>query len=434
VKGTIDVSIYSDFAAPLITPFENSVAPFTNVITHHQEAQNTLKGIIDSLAGLNGTGPLSGLTGQAVGHATQQLTHMTNQRLDVLKQAIDAFQECANSSSNAAGSITSAMGSLGFGDIIEKIFQRFDIVGVIVNGRSIVDAAVSAVKEIIMEDLANPFSLLSDVASAVLDFFGGAEIQIPEYAEEIYTTAQQVMSILKLLDQMVSMLQQLSANPIQELFSTIPAFSSSVTKGGYAKLFQQSDPQKLKFGVIDVAIVGLAALALTQGNTIAKALGTSQSALGSSKSINVKPSATGSGVNKITTIAQDILSAIHGFNNSHPKAPLPTPDSAIMTATNGHYPMTITQGIFGQTSNSGNMTMSNPLGYYTQGASQTSGSSLINMLSGATPAPPMQLSDPIFGSMMGNQSSTSSSMDIMQGLSQQAQSGSFDSGFGTISI
>ncbi len=449
------MSLFSDFAGPLISPFENSVSSLNNIIDQHNDAQNQLQSIVQSLSGLDGTGQLSGLTGEAVSHATQQLVQMTNQRLDVMKQAIDAFKSC---SSNAGDAVSKIEGGLSIGDIIEKIFEHFDLIGVIINGRSIVDAAIDAVKQVIINDMmSDPFALLGDVLSAVADMFGGAEIQIPEYAMTLYSEAQEVMKVLKLLQEVVSMLQSMASNPIKDLFSNIPAFASDVTKGGYAQIFQQDDPSNLLYGLvnmnpssIDPAVAGPAS---TLVNNIAQPLvsqvgiaGTTlnqqqvvsgvSSVAGNAAPIVIVIAGAGTDMSQAAALAQTVAAAINGQGQQLTNTPLPQPDAVIHQAINGQLGGTV-QAATAPLAQAA--TQHSPLGYYASapiagGQHFAAASPVVHPaapaappaqnVTAARPMPPMGMAESGFGTMaMGIQGCMMVGMAIMQGMARGGQGG-----------
>ncbi len=476
------MSLYSSFAESMISPMDSSIAPLQRVITDHEDTQNSIQSVVNSLSGLNGSGPLSGLTGAAVAHANQQLTQMTNQQLDVLKQAIAAIKSCASSSSDAVSSIESG---LPINRFVEQIFRYFDIVGVITGGRSIADAAIEAVKEAFIRELESGIGII-DIAAAVFEVFGPIEAEVPPYIMKLFTTAQEIMSTMRVLEQLTAMA---TSSPVKELFSNIPAFSSDVNRAGYAQRLQQGDGTNLRYGVVNAnptmlttieasllqIISALLGRPITPQTTLSQVVGGTNATTNAAGRLGAGGTAganTASAVNVAgipITIPQNlgttgiIVVATAGIfaifaTGTQRSAPVPQPDPGLQALAGGQ-PVTGTGAL--PTTGSAPLPVAHPIvgtpvhrpipvpsyhsnalaSYYSAPlpAATPAHASVPLPATAATPAlptdaqiaakpaPPMNVSEAGFGSTaMGVSASAMIGMAIMQALGQQAQGGGND--------
>ncbi|HLY31563.1 MAG TPA: hypothetical protein VKQ36_11070, partial [Ktedonobacterales bacterium] len=169
-----------------------------------------------------------GTAADAFGSAIGQLTSLSEQRMGVFDQIIGGLGSCADGASSAVDSVLGAGLDEG---LLGKLLEHFDLIDVILNGESVVQAAISALEQTLMDDISNPLSLLSDLVSAVADMMGGLPITMMQWASEIYSVAQEVMQVINTITQVVSLLSDLG-NPIQDLFGALPGFGSLLAPAG----------------------------------------------------------------------------------------------------------------------------------------------------------------------------------------------------------
>jgi hypothetical protein len=306
------MSIYSDFAMPLVDPFDKSATLLPSVVTSYEDAQKTLQQNIQSLVGVEGTGSLSGFTGASVAHATQQLVDLISQRLDVINQVIDACKSCSQSAASAVSTIEKSLPADKDPDksTVEKIFQQLTLAEVISYGRGAIDAAVNIVKQ--------------EYHNSTSRFHPDLEVKLLEFGEELFEAGQELTRELKLIESMESTMTSMPNSSVSTVFSQVPALSSITTSQG---------------GLVLTVSTPSTTTSASPGSDISKAI-----ALGGVSRAYVSAS---KGTKLSTSIAQKVLSDTNASTtaqtalsektagNTQPVAPMGVSESSFMPMAMG---------------------------------------------------------------------------------------------------
>jgi hypothetical protein len=223
-----------DFTAPLIDPFKNALGPLQNLIeghrTNHQDMLNLVNSLLSAAHSGDGIGDLfSGLTATSVQDATQRLVQMSEQRMGAMDQMVSGFSNAASSATSAVEGVVNAFLPT---DLLDKVLSHFDIVGVIMNGKSIVQEAIDALLQTFLDELKNPFSALVDIAEGAIEMLTGIfPATLLPWGAEVFQLAQEVIQVINMVETLLSTLQSLST-PVQELFSEIGQQTTTLTKDG----------------------------------------------------------------------------------------------------------------------------------------------------------------------------------------------------------
>lgn len=249
-----------ELTAPLIEPFKNAVGPLQDLISGHRTNHQDMLTLVQSLMEAADGGELFvGVTASAVLQATERLVQMSDQRMGAMDKLVAGFSSTANRALSAVEGVLSAFLPT---DLLDKVIENFDIVGVIMEGQSIVQDAINAVLQTFLDELANPLSLLIDVAEGAVEMLTGVfPATLLPYAAEVFDAAQEVIQIINVVELLLSEMQAL-ATPVQELFAQIGPINTPEFAGSLAELGQVA---KIDLGMLNVVMENLELLAQVAG-------------------------------------------------------------------------------------------------------------------------------------------------------------------------
>ncbi|GEM_PF-6330415 len=317
----------SDFTAPLIDPMQGAQSILSDLVGAHRNANDELNALMSELIDGGGVEQFLGTAADAFGSAINQLTSLSEQRMGVFDQIIGGLGSCADGASSAVDSVLGAGLDEG---LLGRLLEHFDLIDVILNGESVVQAAISALEQTLMDEISNPLALLSDLVSAVADMLGGLPITMIEWASEIYSVAQEVMQVINMVSQVFSMLSDIG-NPIQDLFGALPGFANLLPTGGIMGVILSVGDGAI--GVIEGAATDAASLFGGAANEFASVLeGAGMGVVSDLGSIgnDVLSGISGLG-DALDTIAGGVLNDL-GSNPLNPLSAIPMPGNLLNDA------------------------------------------------------------------------------------------------------